>query len=84
MVLNGCEAGEMHRRVGIGDGLVECMMITKDKQEALGIDLGKEGLWVGFKVDAEAFAKVKSGKLRAFSLGGVGLLEDLPDMAEAA
>ena len=36
MVLNGCEAGEMHRRVGIGSGLVECVMMTKQKQDVLG------------------------------------------------
>lgn len=81
MVLNGCDAGEMHERIGIGAGLVECMVFTKAKQEALGIDLAKVGLWVGFKVDDEAFAKVKSGDLRAFSLGGVAVLEDMPEAA---
>ena len=81
MVMNGCDAGEMHERIGIGDGLVECMMFTKAKQQALGIDLGKVGLWVGFRVDADAFAKVKSGELKAFSLGGRGLLEDIPEAA---
>ena len=81
MVLNGCDAGEMHERIGIGEGLVECMVFTKAKQKALGIDLGKVGLWVGFKVDVEAFAKVKSGELSAFSLGGYAVLEDLPEAA---
>lgn len=81
MVLNGCDAGEMHERIGIGAGLVECMVFTKTKQEALGIDLGKVGLWVGFKVDAEAFARVKSGELRSFSLGGRAMLEDMEDAA---
>lgn len=81
MVLDGCDAGEMHERIGIGSGLVECMVFTKAKQEALGIDLGKVGLWVGFKVDDEAFAKVKSGELLAFSLGGRGILMDMEEAA---
>jgi cation transport regulator ChaB len=74
-------AGEMHRRIGIGNGLVESMMFTEEKQKALGIDLGKVGLWVGFRVDDEAFAKVKDGTYRAFSLGGTGILRSLDEEA---
>jgi cation transport regulator len=81
MVINGCDAGEMHERIGIGLGLIECMAFTKAKQEVLGIDLGKVGLWLGFKVDDEAFAKVKSGELRAFSLGGSGFELDMEEAA---
>jgi hypothetical protein len=65
-------AGEMHERTGVGD-LVECVVFTRDKQEALGIDLGKVGAWVGFRLDADVFAKVKSGDYRSFSIGGRGM-----------
>lgn len=64
-------AGEMHDRIGVGD-LVECVVFTRDKQEALGIELGKVGAWVGFRLEPEVFAKVKSGEYRAFSIGGRG------------
>lgn len=64
-------AGEMHDRIGVGD-LVECVVFTRDKQEALGVDLGKVGAWVGFRLEPEVFAKVKSGEYRAFSIGGRG------------
>lgn len=63
--------GQMHEGAGFGD-LVECMVFTKQKQEALGIDLGKVGAWVGFRVPQEIFAKVKSGEYPAFSIQGYG------------
>lgn len=64
-------AGEMHDRIGVGD-LVECVVFSKDKQAALGIDLGKVGAWVGFRLEPDVFAKVKSGEYGAFSIGGRG------------
>ena len=51
-------------------------MTEKDVQKALGIDLGKVG-WFGamrFR-DDEVWAAVKSGKFRAFSIGGTGVRE---------
>lgn len=69
-------AGEMHSRMDAGH-MVECMVFTKEKQAALGIDLGKVGAWVGFRLDPEAYAKVKSGEMRAFSIGGSGRREGL-------
>lgn len=66
-------AGEMHRDYGPGFGkMVECMVFTKEKQRALGINLGKVGAWVGFRVAPDLFKKVKSGEYRAFSFGGRG------------
>ncbi len=79
-VLDSRVAGEMHKTIGVG-ALVESMVFTKEKQAALGIDLGKVGWWVGFKLDSDTFAKVKSGDLRAFSIGGRGVLEDVPEVA---
>lgn len=74
-VLNSRNAGEMHLRKDAGQ-LVECIVFTKEKQEALGIDLGIVGAWVGFKLDEDSFEKVKSGEYEMFSIGGKGNRED--------
>ena len=53
--------------------LVESMMFTKDKMNALGIPEGTlpEGWWVGFYVpDPDVFAKVKNGEYNMFSIEG--------------
>jgi len=71
-VLKARVAGESHVRVGVGD-LVESIMFTKEKQEALGIDLGMVGWWGGFKVsDEEVWKAVRSGEYPMFSIGGTG------------
>lgn len=67
-VINARNAGEMHK--SLAGTLVECMVFTKQKQQALGIDLGKVGAWVGFKLQPEVFAKVKSGEYKMLSIGG--------------
>lgn len=69
-------AGEMHGDYGEHVGkMVECMVFTKAKQEALGIDLGKVGAWVGYRLSPAAFAKVKDGTYKMLSIGGRGNLE---------
>ena len=73
-VLNSRNAGEMHVRKDAGQ-LVECIVFTKEKQDLLGIDLGKVGAWVGFKVEQEVFEKVKDGTYSMFSIGGMGKRE---------
>ena len=53
--------------------LVESMMFTKDKMEALGIPEGTipEGWFVGFYVpDLDVYKKVKSGEYNMFSIEG--------------
>lgn len=80
-VLNSRVVGEMHERLAVGEGMVESMVFTTEKQAALGIDLGKVGWWVGFKVDADVFDKVKSGELSAFSIGGKAVLQDMLEAA---
>ena len=80
-LLNSRVVAEMHERMNVGEGMIESMVFTKEKQESLGIDLGKVGWWVGFKVDADVFAKVKSGELSAFSIGGKAVLEDMLEAA---
>lgn len=74
------KAGEMHERTeGIGR-LVESMVFTVEKQQALGIPEGTVpvGWWVGFKIDDDStWSKVKSGEYRAFSIGGRGIREEV-------
>ena len=48
-VLNSRVGGEMHERKA--GRMIESMIFTKEKQQALGIDLGKVGWWVGYKID---------------------------------
>ena len=75
------QAGEMHERIGIGK-LVESMVFTIEKQQALGIPEGvlPIGWWVGFKIqDNDTWAKVKSGELSCFSIGGKGQREVVND-----
>lgn len=62
--------GDMHERMGVGR-MVESMMFTVEKQQAMGIDLGMEGWWVGFKVDDPGvWKRIKEGVLPEFSIGG--------------
>jgi 2'-5' RNA ligase len=76
-VLDCREAGEMHERVGIGK-LVESMVFTREKQQALGIDLGHVAWWCGFHIsDPEVWKKVKDGTYKAFSIHGKGIREKI-------
>ncbi len=79
-VLYARKAGEMHKRIeGIGR-LVESMVFTVEKQQALGIPEGTlpVGWWVGFKIDdTDTWDKVKSGEYSAFSIGGKALREEV-------
>ena len=69
-VLDARIAGENHIRKGVGQ-LVESIVFTKEKQETLGIDLGKVGWWGGFYVsDDDVWDKVKNGEFASFSIGG--------------
>lgn len=64
--------GEEHAG-GVKGHLVESMMFTKEKMEAMGIPEGTlpQGWWVGFHIpDKEVFAKVKSGEYQMFSIEG--------------
>lgn len=71
-VLNYRAAGEEHVGGVLGE-LVESVVFTKEKMAALGIPEGNvpEGWWVGFKIyDESAWAKIKSGEYRMFSIQG--------------
>jgi hypothetical protein len=76
-VLNSRNAGEMHiKKSGVGR-LVESIVFTKQKQQALGIDLGKVGWFVGFKIDDDnVWDKIKKGNYPMMSIGGKGIRQD--------
>ena len=81
-VLVSREAGDMHKRTeGIGK-VVESMVFTLEKQQALGIPEGvlPIGWWVGFKIfDEDVWKRIKSGELSAFSIGGRSQREEIDD-----
>lgn len=78
-VLTFRDQGHMHDQLGVGR-MIESFVFTKQKQEALGIDLGLEGWWVGFKVDSDqVWESHKRGELPEFSIGGHGLLIPVKD-----
>lgn len=73
-VLKYRTTGEKHEGEAKGS-LVESVMFTKEKQDALGIPEGilPQGWWVGFHVpDKEVFEKIKSGEYEMFSVQGTG------------
>lgn len=62
----------MHKGAQTGD-VVDSIFFTKAVQDALGIDLGVEGWFVGkYVADDITWNAYKSGKLKAFSFGGNG------------
>lgn len=81
-VLDCREGGDSHSVIG-GAELVESMVFSKCLQDALGIDIKKdgesvEGWFVGFRInDDELLAKVEKGELSMFSIGGTGVREDV-------
>ena len=75
------EGGEMHERGGCAV-LVESIMFTKQKMEAVGIPEGTlpEGWWIGFRVtDPDVWEKVKSGEYAMFSIEGEAVREEMED-----
>jgi hypothetical protein len=53
--------------------VVDSIVLTSDVQKALGIDLGREGWFVGLKIhDPDVRKMVREGKLPALSIGGRG------------
>ena len=67
---------EMHKGEQIG-AVIHSMPVTKEIGESLGIQSDREGWVVAFKVyNDDVWAKVKSGELAAFSIGGRAIKED--------
>ena len=66
------EGGEMHERGGAAV-LVESVVFTEEKMQAMGIPAGvlPVGWWIGFKVlDEDVWEKVKDGTYPMFSIEG--------------
>lgn len=66
------EGGEMHEKGDVAV-LIESVVFTEEKQEAIGIPPGTlpVGWWIGFHVtDPEVWEKVKNGEYSMFSIGG--------------
>lgn len=75
------EGGEMHER-GDCATLVESVVFTEEKMEAMGIPTGTLpiGWWIGFLVtDDDVWEKVKSGELSMFSIEGEAEREEVKD-----
>lgn len=73
-VLNSRDGGEMHIRKGVST-MVESVVFSKEKQEAMGIPAGSMpvGWWIGFRVnDERVWEEVKKGQYSGFSVHGTG------------
>lgn len=73
------EGGEMHERGGVAV-LIESVVFTKEKAEAMGItgDILPVGWWIGFKVlDDDVWEKVKDGTYSMFSIEGEAVREEV-------
>lgn len=79
-VLDCRVGGEAHIWKG-GAELVDSIVFTKEIQEVLGIDLGKEGWFGGFRItDPDLLEKVEKGTVyEMFSIGGTGLREEVEE-----
>ena len=65
-----------HDGVAIGE-IVESVVFTDDLQKALGIDLGRQGWFIGMKINDDAiWAAAKRGEFAAFSIGGFAAREE--------
>jgi len=66
----------MHEGEATGQ-VIHSLPVTKEICDALGIQCDREGWVVGYKVyDDAVWKRVKSGELRAFSIGGRAVRED--------
>ena len=82
-VLNFRDTGELHNADLRKKGrLIESVVLTKEKQAAMGIPEGivPEGWWVGFKIDDDAaWDGIKKGRYRMFSIEGQGVRQPMDD-----
>lgn len=75
------EGGEMHER-GDAATLIESVVFTVEKMEAMGIPTGTipVGWWIGFQVtDPDVWEKVKDGTYPMFSIEGKAERENVED-----
>lgn len=81
-VLNSRRAKAMHAGADVGR-LAELLVSTPEKRAAMGVPDGilPDGIWLGVKVDEdEAWAGVKSGRYKMFSLGGKAIRRALAEL----
>lgn len=82
-VLKFRDTGELHDKDLRKKGkLIESVVLTKEKQRAMGIPEGTvpEGWWVGFRIeDEDAWQRVKSGRYKAFSIEGTGVRQPMDE-----
>lgn len=72
-------AKAMHSGSQVGE-VVESVIIDDEFAKATGMDTDKRGWWIGMAVNDETIRKrVKSGELKAFSIGGRGKRKKLED-----
>lgn len=77
------DGGEMHEKTGMAV-MVESVMLTEEKQAAMGIPAGTlpVGWWIGFRVtDDDVWEKVKSGEYSMFSIGGTAVRTEVEEPA---
>ena len=71
------DGGEMHNRRGVASA-VASMPFTKELQESLGIDVGKVGWLIVFRInDDDVWEKVKNGTYKMMSIGGKATREKI-------
>ena len=78
-VISYRDSGEMHVSSGVAT-CIESMAFTLEKQKLLGIPPGivPVGWWIGLHVtDPIVWAKIKEGKLKAFSIEGSAVRENV-------
>lgn len=81
-ITNSRTAGVMHSRadgqpVKIGH-VVESVVLTRDLQKALGINLDRAGWLIGMQItDPTVKQQVSDGVLKSFSIGGKGRREEI-------
>jgi hypothetical protein len=78
-VLDSRESGTDHDQGPVHGQLVESIVTTVEKQQALGLT-GDElpvGWWVGFHVDDATWKSVKAGDRLMFSIDGQAVAEDV-------
>lgn len=81
-VLDWRESGDMHDKGPVRGRVIESMVFTDEKFEALGIAKGTmdTGWWLGVHFDDPAlFEKVRSGERPAFSIEGQAIRVPVED-----
>ena len=75
-------AKAMHDGDQVGE-VIHSLPLTKELGESLGVQSDREGWIVAMRIhDDEVWKRVKSGELKAFSIGGSGVRQTLRRRAE--